>query len=240
MSDTDFSPPRYVLALDSALSGCSAALYDTQEVRGVSHSSDAPRGQAEFLVPLAKRCIDDAGIEFDNVDLITTLRGPGSFTGLRVALSAAKSFALALDIPLVGLVTSDVLIQQGAAQIDKDATRVCVLMETKRSDYYVQIYDRALQPCMEVSALELDAVLGLLDGEDCYFIGDALNRFEKESGIVLSARNSKEILQINTELLANMGYQYYHNHRVSENLEPLYLRGADVSQPKVAPKKLKS
>lgn len=95
-----------ILAIDTALEACAAAVLDTNtgKVRA-SESQVMKRGHAEALMPLIARVMKDSGLPFAVIDRIAVTNGPGSFTGLRVGLSAARGIALAADKPVVGITT---------------------------------------------------------------------------------------------------------------------------------------
>src|SRR5260370_40949350 len=85
-----------LLAIDTALDACSVTVFDTERDRPLSiESREIGRGHAELLVPLVDQVMKAAGVKFDSIDRIAVTIGPGSFTGLRVGLSAARGFALA-------------------------------------------------------------------------------------------------------------------------------------------------
>jgi tRNA threonylcarbamoyladenosine biosynthesis protein TsaB len=93
-----------VLAIDTALGACSAALLDTKRAAVTAHESLAmQRGHAEVLMPLVKRVMEHAGLAFADLDRIAVTTGPGSFTGLRVGIAAARGLGLAAAKPVVGL-----------------------------------------------------------------------------------------------------------------------------------------
>ncbi len=95
-----------ILAIDTALDACAAAILDTGTSRLIARESLAmKRGHAEALMPLIARVMKDAGLPFAALDRIAVTAGPGSFTGLRVGLSAARGIALAAGKPVVGLTT---------------------------------------------------------------------------------------------------------------------------------------
>ncbi|WP_407149428.1 tRNA (adenosine(37)-N6)-threonylcarbamoyltransferase complex dimerization subunit type 1 TsaB [Bradyrhizobium sp. ORS 86] len=95
-----------ILAIDTALDACSAAVLDTAAGTTLAIESQAmQRGHAEALMPLIARVMKDSGIAFTALDRIAVTTGPGSFTGLRVGLSAARGIALAAEKPIVGLTT---------------------------------------------------------------------------------------------------------------------------------------
>jgi tRNA threonylcarbamoyladenosine biosynthesis protein TsaB len=95
-----------ILAIDTALDACAAGLLDTDAGKLIAQESLAmKRGHAEALMPLIARVMKQCGTAFASLDRIAVTTGPGSFTGLRVGLSAARGIALAADKPVVGLTT---------------------------------------------------------------------------------------------------------------------------------------
>jgi tRNA threonylcarbamoyladenosine biosynthesis protein TsaB len=97
-----------VLAIDTALNGCSVAITDDTAVLACL-SEPMPRGQAERLAPMVDEALRAAGLSPAQLDRVAVTRGPGSFTGLRSGLAFARSFALALGVDCVGLDTLEAL-----------------------------------------------------------------------------------------------------------------------------------
>ncbi|KIZ40713.1 MULTISPECIES: tRNA (adenosine(37)-N6)-threonylcarbamoyltransferase complex dimerization subunit type 1 TsaB [Rhodopseudomonas] len=95
-----------ILAIDTALDACAAAVLDTEANRLIARESEPmQRGHAEALMPMIARVIKASGLGFPQLDRIAVTTGPGSFTGLRVGLSAARGIALAAGKPAVGFTT---------------------------------------------------------------------------------------------------------------------------------------
>jgi tRNA threonylcarbamoyladenosine biosynthesis protein TsaB len=95
-----------ILAIDTALDACAAAVLDTEAAELIAQESLVmKRGHAEALMPLIARVIKASGKGFDVLDRIAVTTGPGSFTGLRVGLAAARGIALAANKPVVGVTT---------------------------------------------------------------------------------------------------------------------------------------
>ena len=95
-----------ILAIDTALDACAAGVLDTRSSKLIARETQPmKRGHAEALMPLIARVIEQSGIAFAALDRIAVTTGPGSFTGLRVGLSAARGIALAANKPVVGLTT---------------------------------------------------------------------------------------------------------------------------------------
>jgi tRNA threonylcarbamoyl adenosine modification protein YeaZ len=128
-----------VLAIDTALEACSAAVLDTQSASAAAHESlPMVRGHAETLIPLIARVMERAGLTFSEIDRIAVTTGPGSFTGLRVGISAARGIALATGKPAVGLST---LAAYAAPFIAADDTLPVVAVVDARHDHvYLQVF----------------------------------------------------------------------------------------------------
>jgi tRNA threonylcarbamoyl adenosine modification protein YeaZ len=96
------------------------------------------RGHAEAIMPLIARVMDQAGIEFANLDRIAVTTGPGSFTGLRVGISAARGIALAAGKPAVGLST---LAGFAAPHIaENDTTTEVAAIDARHEHVYLQVF----------------------------------------------------------------------------------------------------
>ena len=128
-----------VLAIDTALEACSAAVLDTEQAAIAAHESLAMlRGHAEALMPMIARVLNRAGLEFAALDRIAVTTGPGSFTGLRVGIAAARGIALAAGKPAVGLST---LAAYAAPLIAADDTLPVVSAIDARHDHvYLQVF----------------------------------------------------------------------------------------------------
>ena len=94
-----------VLAIDTALEACAAVVLDTEHGRVANESLPMVRGHAEALMPLIARVMHQADMPFTALDRVAVTTGPGSFTGLRVGIAAARGIALASGKPAVGITT---------------------------------------------------------------------------------------------------------------------------------------
>jgi len=128
-----------VLAIDTALAACSAAVLDTRHVAVVaSETLPMVRGHAEAIMPLIARVMDQAGVDFAAIDRIAVTTGPGSFTGLRVGISAARGIALAAGKPAVGLST---LAGFAAPHIaENDTSAVIAVIDARHEHVYMQVF----------------------------------------------------------------------------------------------------
>lgn len=128
-----------VLAIDTALEACSALVLDTDADAVVAGESEPMvRGHAEALMPLVAHVMGAACIAFADIDRIAVTVGPGSFTGLRVGIAAARGIALASGKPAIGLTT---LAAFAAPFIAADDTLpVVVAIDARHDHVYLQVF----------------------------------------------------------------------------------------------------
>jgi tRNA threonylcarbamoyladenosine biosynthesis protein TsaB len=128
-----------VLAIDTALEACSAAVLDTGVKGGLtSRSLPMMRGHAEALMPMVAAVMSAAGTEFADLDRIAVTVGPGSFTGLRVGIAAARGFALAAGKTAVGLTT---LATLAAPFFDVDDSKALLAaIDARHGRVYMQLF----------------------------------------------------------------------------------------------------
>ena len=128
-----------VLAIDCALDACSAAVFDSDPGSIIaSQSRIMARGHAEALMPLIARVMDEAEVEFHELDRIAVTVGPGSFTGLRVGIAAARGIALAAAKPAIGLTTLAALAAPHIAE--DDTTPVVAVIDARHGHVYMQVF----------------------------------------------------------------------------------------------------
>jgi tRNA threonylcarbamoyladenosine biosynthesis protein TsaB len=132
-----------LLAIDTALAACSAAVLDTAESKlngGMLASESLPmvRGHAEALMPLLARVMKASGLAFRDLDRVVVTTGPGSFTGLRVGISAARGVGLAIDIPVIGVSTLSAYAAPYLGVDDK--TPVVAAIDARHQQVYLQVF----------------------------------------------------------------------------------------------------
>jgi tRNA threonylcarbamoyladenosine biosynthesis protein TsaB len=143
----------FTLAIDTAAPRLQLAL--TSPGRdAVTLSEEMAKGQAERLFPALAELLAEAGTDYSGLVRIAATTGPGSFTGLRIGLSAARGLGLALGVPVLGIpsLTAISLVATGPA---------LVLLDAKRGEAYVQAFagpgqpltPAALRPMVEAEAM---------------------------------------------------------------------------------------
>ena len=126
-----------ILALDTASSWCAAAVYDSGTDTVLAEvSEDIGKGHAEVLMDYIERTMAQSGIAMSELDRVAVNVGPGSFTGVRIGVSAARGFALALDRPAIGVSAFDALASEVATS--HPGQPALILLEAHRGEIYAQ------------------------------------------------------------------------------------------------------
>lgn len=125
-----------ILSIDSAGAGCGVCVWQDGRVLAQARETMA-RGQDARLMPMVVDVLAQAGIDFAQLDRIAVTRGPGSFTGLRVGLAAARGIGLAAGKPVIGI---DRFAIYRAARAQGD---VLVVIDSKRVDLFCQFFPAA-------------------------------------------------------------------------------------------------
>lgn len=216
-----------VLIFDTTASACNIVLLkDEQIVSKYSQTMDF--GQSEVLIPEIKTILDNNKITFSEIGAVFVCVGPGSFTGVRASISAAKVFGVARpEIIVSGFSAFDAYI----SLLDNENIAKCnaVIIETKRDDFYVSFYDHELKPLSEAQSLSREEIISFLKKQNCTItlIGDGVERFlNQPSGLQFSS--IKMLNSITTEALSKIALKQLKQKKFNFP-KPLYIRPADVS-----------
>src|SRR6266853_3397229 len=120
-----------VLAFDSSAAACSAAVRDGDGGLLAHRFESLARGHAERLMPMLRAVMAEAGLAFAALDLIAVTTGPGSFTGIRVGLAAARGLALASGLPILG-VTAFEALAQAVSPVERAGLGLLVAIDSRR------------------------------------------------------------------------------------------------------------
>lgn len=141
-----------MLAFDTCMGACSAAVYDAAAARVLAEAcEEMERGHAERLAPMIGEVMASAGVEFSQLARVAVTRGPGTFTGIRIGLSMARGFGVALGIPVTGMSSLAAI----AANATGEGPRA-IAVDARGGEIYFALYDAAgqemLAPCITQSA----------------------------------------------------------------------------------------
>jgi tRNA threonylcarbamoyladenosine biosynthesis protein TsaB len=219
-----------VLAIDTALEACAAAVLDTDR-KGALTSRSLPmmRGHAEALMPLIAAVMSAANTEFFDLDRIAVTVGPGSFTGLRVGVAAARGIALAAGKPAVGLTT---LAALAAPFFDADETKALLaVIDARHDQVYMQLFGSGGRTLIAPRLAPVRDAIRAAMASPTRIVGNAAKLVESAW-----PDNERRPLQVAAVRAPDIGWVARlgaASADVSAAVKPLYLRDADA-QPQEA------
>ncbi|WP_063685828.1 tRNA (adenosine(37)-N6)-threonylcarbamoyltransferase complex dimerization subunit type 1 TsaB [Bradyrhizobium stylosanthis] len=161
-----------ILAIDTALEACAAAVLDTDAGELLAQESQLmKRGHAEALMPMIARVMQSANLAFTSLDRIAVTVGPGSFTGLRVGISAARGLALAAKRPAVGLTTLSAYAATVVGQ-SKPAPVISAI-DARHDHVYFQIVAGDGSPLVRPAVAPIDEAIAASQFGAPHLVGNA-------------------------------------------------------------------
>lgn len=139
-----------LLALETATEACSAALW--VDGRVLARFQHAPRLQTELMLPMVDELLAEAGIRLNDLDAIAYSRGPGAFTGVRIAAAVAQGLAFGVDLPIIPVSSLQTLAQ--GVNREYGADRVLCVFDARMDEIYVGAYEKDKDGLMQPLAPE--------------------------------------------------------------------------------------
>jgi len=139
-----------LLALDTATEACSVALLHNGQL--IERYELAPRRHAQLVLPFVDALLAEAGIGKRQLDAIAVGRGPGAFTGVRLAISLAQGMALGLDVPVVPVSSLAALAQDIADEVPDAQLLACI--DARMGEVYAGVYRRGVDGLVIAAAKE--------------------------------------------------------------------------------------
>jgi len=177
---------------------------------------------AAWLHPALQKLATDSGIGIHEIDAIAISIGPGSYTGLRVGLAAAKGMCFALGIPLIAVNT---LKMMAYATRNEAADLYCPLIDARRMEVFTAVYDRNFTEFVEPKAMIIDSNSfdSILSANKVLFSG---NGSEKVRKLINHPNALYSNLQANATNMVELSEQYYTEKNFSDiaYVEPGYLK----------------
>jgi tRNA threonylcarbamoyladenosine biosynthesis protein TsaB len=130
-----------ILAFDTCLESCSVAVAVAPAMTIHARCERMTTGQAERLVPMIGEVMDEAGLAFDALDRIGVTTGPGSFTGMRIGVAAARALALSVGRPVVTLSSFAVMALSPRLARAMSQDTVVIAGDARRGQLYVQVFE---------------------------------------------------------------------------------------------------
>jgi len=219
-----------ILAFDCAVSGLDVAvLRGGSRLAGLAQDG---RDQAAQLLPAIETVLAKAGVERRDLELVAVTIGPGSFTGVRVGLAAARGLAVGLGVPLAGISTTSVLLGQAAPR----SRLVVAAIDSRLGDWFCAIggipSDGAETAAFVATARELAT---RLEGRACHLVGTGTKVLSEQllaAGVEVTAEEAVPDAVTLGRLAARDGVEAWRMRNRLEGLpRPLYLRGVNITLP---------
>ena len=200
-----------VLAFDTSISGFSLALFHNSKVIAKTTVTEVGK-QSELLVLEIEKILRSQNIWYQNLDLITTSKGPGSFTGTRIGITCAKAIRLACDIPLI-LVSS---LEVAAFTHKNYEGKIFVALDAGLGELFIAEFlnqNHQLSQTSKASTIK----------------AEELEKYLPKDKFLLCKADEKDI---NAEALGALALDKFHSGKIEQKQDTLYLREPQISQRK--------
>ena len=212
-----------ILNLETATTNCSVSISENEKTIIVKENNAVEYSHSEQLHVFIKEALDEASLSFSDLDAVSISKGPGSYTGLRIGVSAAKGLCFSLDIPLIAVAT----LESMARQVKLGENQLVIpVLDARRMEVYSAVYGENYKQVRETKAeiIETSSFQEYLNYDAVYVVGNG-------------AAKCKETLQYSnfifddtlmpsaneTAVIAHEKYQKQHFEDVAY-FEPYYLK----------------
>ena len=210
-----------ILNIDTALDSAIVCVSENGEILRDAVNNNQ-KDHASWLHKAIQQIMAESGKTLTNIDAVAVSIGPGSYTGLRVGLSAAKGFCFALNKPLISIGTLEIM----ANAVEKNiADYVCPVIDARRMEIFMALYDKYLQEIVPPSALivETNSFMTILNKGTVLFSGNAINKLRSAIVHPNAIFNNYPVDALH---IAQLSAKYYEANKF-DNLaytEPLYIK----------------
>lgn len=164
----------HILNIETATKNCSVSISNNGKVIAIKELNNGNYSHAEVLHPFINDVLKEADITIEKLDAIAVSKGPGSYTGLRIGVSAAKGLCFALNIPLISVNT----LQSLASSISIEKGVIIPMLDARRMEVYSAIFDLDYNQIRETKAEIIDetSFKDILESSEVYFLGDGAEK----------------------------------------------------------------
>ena len=219
----------YILNIETATKNCSVAVAKNGQTLLCREMAELGYSHAEKLHVFIEEVLKELNLKFKDLDAVAVSQGPGSYTGLRIGVSAAKGLCFALDIPLISVDTLAVL----ASQANISEGLIIPMIDARRMEVYSAVYNADLEKIREVQA-EIISETSFSDfNETVYFVGDCAEKCKT----VLNKDNFIFMEDIVYPSANDMAALSYYKYKKSDTVdvayfEPYYLKDFMITSSK--------
>lgn len=214
-----------ILAIDTALGAVAACVFDARSGAVIATERlFLERGHAEALVPLLERIVSQLAGRFEAIDRVVVTTGPGSFTGIRVGVAAAKSIGTARNIEVVGVST---LTAFAAPLLGREGFRVASVIDARHGNVYFECFDSDGAIIHEAAVLPVREAAARLGSGPTILAGPGASLVAIEAWSQgMKAEVGCEAASPDVEYVARLGALA---EPAESPAQPFYLKAADVT-----------
>ena len=213
----------YILNIETATTNCSVSLSKDGETLVLKEDNSLNYSHAESLHVFIDEVLKTASLELSQLNAISVSKGPGSYTGLRIGVSAAKGLCYALNIPLISVDTLQSLAHQVLCE---DDAVIVPMLDARRMEVYSAIYDSKYVKIRDTEAqiLNEDSFKKYLEKHKVHFIGNGVDKLK-----TLIAHSNAIFLGDKLPSASEMGLLAYDKYKKNDiedvaYFEPYYLK----------------
>ncbi|MCG2417767.1 tRNA (adenosine(37)-N6)-threonylcarbamoyltransferase complex dimerization subunit type 1 TsaB [Aequorivita sp. F47161] len=211
-----------ILCLETATTNCSVAISVDGEVKAIREENNQKFSHAEKLHVFIEEVLAEAKIDKSKLDAIAISKGPGSYTGLRIGVSAAKGLCFALDVPLLSISTLEIL----ARQVEEKDCYIIPLLDARRMEVYSAVFNSEIKQISEIKAeiVNINSFSAYLEARKTVFLGDGSIKFK-----ALCSHKNARFLDSKYPSSAGMASLAEAKYKISDTenvayFEPFYLK----------------
>lgn len=211
-----------ILCIETTTTNCSVSLSKDGKSIGLQEFDSQKYSHSEKLHLFIRQVCEETGFSLKELQAVAVSKGPGSYTGLRIGVSAAKGLCFALDIPLIGIETLQILAQKVNP---KEVDYIIPMLDARRMEVYTAVFDSQRNQIIptEAKILEENSFQEYANHSKVIFIGNGVKKFEEISplpqAIFMESNPSAE----NMCLIAERAFQQ-NDFEDLAYFEPYYLK----------------
>ena len=223
----------YIIQLETTTKQCSVALsYKgnciSKKVLLAEHFS-----HDEKLHVFIEEVLQEASVGFSELDAVAISKGPGSYTGLRIGVAAAKGLCFALDLPLIGIHTLELMVQPFIGKAEY--AFFIPMLDARRMEVYTAVFDNSKTWIQETNALVLEAqsFYDLLGDSPCLVFGNGASKF-KTLQPKINAHFTETVSYPSAEDMSKLAWLEFQKKNFEDlaTFEPFYLKDFQTTPPK--------
>ncbi|WP_264552276.1 tRNA (adenosine(37)-N6)-threonylcarbamoyltransferase complex dimerization subunit type 1 TsaB [Flavobacterium sp. N2038] len=218
----------FILNIETATKNCSVSIAKNGETIICREIAEEGYSHAEKLHVFIEDVIAESGISVQDLAAVAVSQGPGSYTGLRIGVSAAKGLCFALNIPLIAVDT----LQTLASQANVSEGKIIPMLDARRMEVYSEVFNAKLEVERSILAEVITEESFSEYNETVYFVGDCADKCKtvltKENFVFLEG-----IKYPSANAMSKISYDKYQKSDIVDvaYFEPYYLKDFMMTQP---------